>query len=235
MIGKRTAPLFVLMFFVGSGVWGQTPSPSNSQPHAPGLRKLTGDDENRARQLDEQIKKATRADRWPEAIKAAEELSDLRVRRQGGEHFEAVNAAWQVKTLRRIATLPKDDRVAFLSADEMNEQGDSLHEKRRYAEAQPLLEKVLEIRRRLLTDDHPLTAVSCGKLAANFGALGRYAAAQPLLKRALEIHRRLLTDDHPDTAQSYNNLATNLMGQGKYAAARPLFEQALAIRRRLLT
>src|SRR5262245_3687731 len=190
MIGKRTAPLFVLMFFVGSGVWGQTPSPSNSQPHAPGLRKLTGDDENRARQLDEQIKKATRADRWPEAIKAAEELSDLQVRRQGGEHFEAVNAAWQVKTLRRIGALSKDDRVAFLSANEMIEQGDVLYGKGKYAVARPLFEQALAIRRRLLTDDHPLTTESYNELALSLDAQGRYAAAQPLFEKALQINRR---------------------------------------------
>ena len=102
-------------------------------------------------------------------------------------------------------------------------------------QAQPLYEKALEIRRRLLTDDHPDTANSYNNLAYNLNAQGKYAQAQPLYEKALEISRRLLTDDHPDTAISYDNLAGNLDAQGKYAQAQPLFEKALEIHRRLLT
>jgi CHAT domain-containing protein/tetratricopeptide (TPR) repeat protein len=111
----------------------------------------------------------------------------------------------------------------------------NLNAQGKYAAAQPLLEKALEIRRRLLTDDHPLTAESYNNLAGNLNDQGKYVAAQPLFEKALEISRRLLTDDHPDTATRYNNVAANLDAQGKYAQAQPLFEKALAIRRRLLT
>ncbi len=78
----------------------------------------------------------------------------------------------------------------------------------------------LEIRRRLLTDDHPQTAKSYNSIAYNLNALGQYAQAQPLIEKALEIRRRLLTDDHPDTTQSYDNLAANLKAQGKYLEAK---------------
>ncbi len=105
----------------------------------------------------------------------------------------------------------------------------------RYAAAQPLHEKALEIHRRRLTGDHPITATTYSGLASNLDAQGKYAAAQPLHEKALEIRRRLLTDDHPDTARSYSNLATNLDAQGKYAQAQPLYEKALEINRRLLT
>ena len=54
------------------------------------MRKLTGDDERRAKQLDEQIDNALKADRWDEAIAKAEELLALQTRIQGPEHFEAV-------------------------------------------------------------------------------------------------------------------------------------------------
>ena len=93
-------------------------------------------------------------------------------------------------------------------ATNLNAQG-------KYAQAQPLFEKALEIRRRLLTDDHPNTADSYNNLAANLNAQGKYAQAQPLFEKALEIHRRLLTDDHPDTATSYNNLAVQPQRPGE--------------------
>ncbi len=213
----------------------QTTSPKESQPPAPGLRKLTGDDAKRAEELDKAIEAALKADRWDEAIARAEELLALRTRAQGPKHFETVNAEWRLKTLRRVAPMPQEDRVAYQSARTMNEQAETLTAQGKYAQAQPLFEKALEIRRRLLTDDHPDTAESYNNVADNLNAQGKYAQAQPLYEKALEISRRLLTDDHPDTADSYNNLAFNLNAQGKYAQAQPLYEKALEIHRRLLT
>jgi tetratricopeptide (TPR) repeat protein len=97
----------------------------------------------------------------------------------------------------------------------------------KYAQAQPLLEKALEIRRRLLTDDHLDTSESYDFLAANLNAQGRYAQAQPLYEKALEVRRRLLTDDHHDTAANYNNLAFTLKAQGKYLEARDQLLRAM--------
>jgi tetratricopeptide (TPR) repeat protein len=199
------------------------------------LRKLTGDDATRAEELVKAIDATLKADRWDEAIARAEELVALRTRVQGPKHFETVNEEWRLKTLRRVTSMPHEDRVAYQSANTMNEQANTLNAQGKYALAQPLYEKVLEIRRRLLTDDHPLTATSYSYLAANLRDQGKYALAQPLDEKALEISRRLLTDEHPDTATSYNNVAMNLNAQGKYALAQPLYEKALDIYRRLLT
>jgi len=198
-------------------------------------KQLTGDDEKRAKQLDEQIDAALKADRWDEAVARAEELLALRTRIQGPKHFETVTCEWLLKALRRVAAMPHEDRVAYQSANTMNGQAVTLYDQGKYAQAQPLAEKALEIRRRLLTDDHPDTTTSYNNVGVYLGAQGKYAAAQPLLEKALGSRRRLLTDDHPDTAQSYDNLAYNLSAQGKYAQAQPLYEKSLEIRCRLLT
>ena len=84
----------------------------------------------------------------------------------------------------------------------------------KYAEALPVFEKALEIRKRLL-GDHPTTAISYNNVAMSLNAQGKYAEALPLLEKALEIRRRLLGDDHPDTAIGYNNVAGNLADQGR--------------------
>ena len=104
-----------------------------------------------------------------------------------------------------------------------------------HAAAQPLYEKALEIRRRLLSDDHPDIAQSYNNVAGNLDDQGKHAQAQPIFEEALEILRRLLTDNHIFTAIIYNNLAGNLKFQGKYAQAQPIYEKSLEIRRRLLT
>jgi CHAT domain-containing protein/tetratricopeptide (TPR) repeat protein len=140
-----------------------------------------------------------------------------------------------MKGLRRVAPMPHEDRVAYQSANTQHEEAEALWVQKKYAAAQPLYEKVLETRRRLLTDDHPLTALSVMNLGVNLTDQGKYAAAQPLLGKALAIRRRLLTDDHPDTAQSYISVAYHLNVQGQVASAQPLYEKALEINYRLLT
>jgi len=213
----------------------QTASPKDAQTAASGLLELTGADEKRAKQLDEQIDKAVKADRWEEAIARAEGMVALRARIQGPKHFDTVNAEWRLKTLCRVAQMPKEDRAAYQSADSMNEQAVNLFTRGKYAAAQPLFAQALEIRRRLLSDDHPYTAGSYNNLAVNLNVEGKYAEAQPLFAQALQIRRRLLGDEHPDTLQIYSNLAANLRAQGKYADAQPLCEKVLETNRRLLT
>jgi tetratricopeptide (TPR) repeat protein len=213
----------------------QTTSPKEAQPLPPALRKLSVDDAKRAEELHKSIDAARNADRWDEAVARAEELLLLRTRVQGPKHFETVSDEWRLKTLRRVALMAHEDRITYQSAGTMYEQADTFVSKGRYAQAQPLVERLLEIRRRLLTDDHPDTAAGYDDLAFILNSQGKYAQAQPLYEKGLEIRRRLLTDDHPDTAAGYGNLAANLNDQGKYAQARPLYEKALEIHRRLLT
>jgi tetratricopeptide (TPR) repeat protein len=90
-----------------------------------------------------------------------------------------------------------------------------------------LYEKALELRRRVLSDEHPDTAQSYNNLAATLSAQGKYVEAQPLYEKALELHRRLLGDDHPHTAISYNNVAANFNAQGKYLDARDQWRSAV--------
>src|SRR5262249_25890402 len=92
MSGWRAVPIGFFLLCLTSGVLGQAPAPPSGPPGAPGVRMLTGADEERAKRLDEQIKKAMNEDRWEEAIARAEELLALRSRVQGAGQFEAVDA-----------------------------------------------------------------------------------------------------------------------------------------------
>jgi tetratricopeptide (TPR) repeat protein len=219
-------------------VWhttAQTTSPMEAQSSAPGLRKLTGDDARRAEVLDKAIDAALKADRWDEAIAKAEELLALRMRIQGPKHFETVNAEWRLKALHRVAPMANEDRVAYRSTIADSKQATVLKDQGKNAQAQTLIERALEVRRRLLTDNHRDTASNYNNVAYILDAQGRYAEAQAVFEKALEIKSRLFTGDHPDVALGYNGLAINLTHQGKYVQAQPLYEKALEIRRRLYT
>ena len=123
------------MLFTASAVSGQTPAPPAGQPPAsPGFRKPTGDDERRAKQLDEQIDKALKADRWDEAIAKAEELLALQTRIQGPKHCRGGRTRSGVSRhcdgSRRCR---KRIEAADVSADGMNAQGETLYAQGKYA------------------------------------------------------------------------------------------------------
>lgn len=174
----RVSSLMVGVLFISPYSWCQTPARQTTTPTAPGLIKLTGDDAERAAALDRSIYSAEQADRWDEAIARAEELLAVRTRAQGPEHFETIKAQWHLKALRQVAVMPKHDRLAYESANDMDGQAQAFLAQAKFAAAQPLFEKALEIRRRLLTDDHADTAKSYSILAANLAAQGKYAEAR---------------------------------------------------------
>jgi tetratricopeptide (TPR) repeat protein len=221
------------MAITGSPTSAQSTSSKEAPPTAPGLRKLTGDLAARANELDTAVATALKADRWDAAIARADELLALRTRIQGPTHFETLNEEWRLKALRRVAPLSEKDRIAYQSARAINDQAAALEAKREYAKAQVLFEKALEIRRRLLTDDHPLTANSYENQAAMLEARGNYAAAHEVYAKVLDIRRRVLTENHPDTAAAFNNLGNNLCSRGMYRQAQQALESALEISRRV--
>jgi tetratricopeptide (TPR) repeat protein len=97
-----------------------------------------------------------------------------------------------------------------------------------------LLQQALQLRRRLLGEEHPDIATSLNNLAGLYSSQGRYPEAEELYQQALQLKRRLLGDEHPSVATSLNNLAFLYSSQGRYAEAEPLYQQALQLTRRLL-
>src|SRR5205814_2374762 len=104
----------------------------------------------------------------------------------------------------------------------------SLDAQGKYAEAGEGYRTAPALYKKLLGEEHPLTATSYNHLANNLSAQGKYAEAEVGYRRALALRRKLLGEEHPDTATSYNNLAFNLNAQGKYAKAEDLWARAAA-------
>jgi tetratricopeptide (TPR) repeat protein len=102
-----------------------------------------------------------------------------------------------------------DEQAALLC----NQLGYYLQMIGEYAEAQPLYERSLEIREKVLGPEHPDTASSLNNLAGLLHDQGKYAEAQSLYERALEICENILGPEHPDTEVVRQNLA-NLEGSG---------------------
>jgi tetratricopeptide (TPR) repeat protein len=120
------------------------------------------------------------------------------------------------------------------TATSINNVAYNLNAQGKYAEAEPLYQKALDIHRKVLSEEHPTTATGYNNVANNLADLGKLAEAGPLLQKVLDIRRKVLGEDDPFTARSYSNVAANLYAQGKGAEAGPLFQKALDIFRRAL-
>jgi eukaryotic-like serine/threonine-protein kinase len=103
-----------------------------------------------------------------------------------------------------------------------------------YSQAQSLLARTVEIRKRTLGPKHPDTLTSIYGLAGVFGAQGQYSEAEKLERETLEMRRSVLGRTHRDTLKSMNGLARALLDQGHNLEAERMYREVLKIQRRAL-
>src|SRR5437667_553845 len=99
----------------------------------------------------------------------------------------------------------------------------------RYAEAESLLKRSLEIDQKALGPEHPAVATTLDDLAALYTAEGRYAEAEPLERKALEIFEHTLPSDHPYVADGLQPYAALLRKMNRQAEADTLEARAFTI------
>jgi CHAT domain-containing protein/tetratricopeptide (TPR) repeat protein len=119
-------------------------------------------------------------------------------------------------------------------ADQLNKRVTELFQAGRFAEAEPLLKRVLAIQERALGPEHPETGATLNMLAVVYYSQARYTDAEPLSKRAVAIYEKLFGRDHHFTAVVLHTLAGVYKGQARYAEAEPLYRRALASREKAL-
>jgi CHAT domain-containing protein/tetratricopeptide (TPR) repeat protein len=197
-------------------------------------RLLQGKDAQKAAQLEKKLDQLHQAGQLAEALEVAEALAQLRRKVQGADHWQTVNARFKAEALRRVLCQGEQQQKDYARSQGLQRQADELVSKGRYPQAQPLLEKVLAIRRKVLGEDHPDTAQSYDNLATSQQSQGQYPEAEEGFRKALAISSRALGAEHPLTAQCYNNLAMSQQYQGRYAQAEESYRTALALRRKVL-
>jgi tetratricopeptide (TPR) repeat protein len=101
--------------------------------------------------------------------------------------------------------------------------------------AQPHLERVLEIRRERLGQEHPATLASLDQLGMLLCNWGRYGQAEPLLVETLAARRRILGERHHDTLESMAHLAWQYMCEARFEEGMTLAAEALEAGRSILT
>jgi len=123
---------------------------------------------------------------------------------------------------------------AAAEADQLAKQVDDLYQQGKYADAIPLAQRLIEIRKHTVGEDHPDYAAALYSLAQLYNAQGQYDDAEPLYKRALAIREKTLGSENPDVGATLNGLGELYYGEGKYAEAESTYKRALAIRKKAL-
>ena len=103
-----------------------------------------------------------------------------------------------------------------------------------YSRAQALIERALEIQRRVLGPEHPDTLRSMRILASVLEDEGHHEEAEKMKRQTLEIDRRVLGPDNDETLRCLSSLTTTLRGKGDYAEAEKLDREAFEAQRRVL-
>jgi len=90
-------------------------------------------------------------------------------------------------------------------------------------------EKALEIRERVLGEEHPAVATTLDTIAWFHLSAGNYAEAESLYRKALTIREKALGEDDPYVALSLNSLGRVYRVTGRYGDAETHYRKALAI------
>ena len=105
-----------------------------------------------AAQQEKQLAALQEGGRLTEALKVAKTLATLRGEAQGADHWQTVDARFEVDAIRCLLRQGEPAQKDYARSFALERQADALMERGRYREAQPLLEKVLAIRRTLLVE-----------------------------------------------------------------------------------
>jgi CHAT domain-containing protein/Tfp pilus assembly protein PilF len=175
--------------------------------------------------------------RYSDASEHARELLALRKGEPKTKPYRLVDADWLVRTMDLAVALPDSVRAELAWADSVNSANlriKDLMARGLYSEGISILQRQIEVRRRILGEEHPDVARSLNDLAVLLMDKGDYAGAEPLYRESLAMQRKVLGEEHPDVATSLGNVADLLQAKGDCAAAEPLLREALAMQRKLL-
>jgi CHAT domain-containing protein/Flp pilus assembly protein TadD len=200
-----------------------------AQELPPYRRVLMGDAAATAAEFERQLAGQIGMGQIKEAQQTAEKLLKLRTQAQGADHWQVVDARWQVKRLARLEAGGAQQLSQDRELQRLDREAKQAMQTGNLGQAEKLLNEALDLQIKLHGADDPGAGSLYISLATCNRQMGRLGPAQAHALKAVETNRKLLGEEHPHTASAYLGLGVVYYGQGKLAQAEPLFRQALAI------
>ena len=165
------------------------------------------------------------------AIPKAEHVLQIRAAHQGDTWWETINARLDMGDLRRISTMPAEERTSLAAAERTADsvQDKDLEETGKSNEALNTLLKAASAESQVLGQEHRWYAHSLYRAGRGYYSQLRYTEAETSYRRALEIHRKILSEEHPDYAADLEVLAELYVAMARNEQAEMLFRQAQEI------
>jgi len=198
------------------------------------LALQAGENEDRAAELGEQVAELRAQAEYARALDVARELLELRSSEEGVKRYQLEDAQRLVETLEFIAGMGAEAREEMAEADRLEARLQALTDAQEYVEGVEVGERLLEIRKRLLGDEHVDVALSKSDLAYLLGVQGDLDRAEQLYGEATDVQRAVLGSEHPDIALSLNGLGALSYYRGDVDGAVGYMSEALAMRRKCL-
>jgi CHAT domain-containing protein/tetratricopeptide (TPR) repeat protein len=167
------------------------------------------------------------------ARKGLQEVVAIRVKLNGEKDWRVTDARLALADLGVREKLGPAQRARLVQATRLNYQGYQLWQQGKPAEALPLMQQALAIRKEVLGECHRDYAPILNNVAYQYRDMGQYLTALPLLEQARDLTRKLLGEEHPEYPIRLINLATLYKDMGNYPRALPLLEQARELTRKL--
>jgi lipopolysaccharide biosynthesis regulator YciM len=143
-------------------------------------------------------------------------------------------AGWKATSLPAPRSLTNEQQRQAAEALTVNEKLLVLYQQGKFSEAAAVGERMPELWKQALGEDHPDYAASLNNLGRLYDSTLEYARAEPLYEQAADIRRKILGEEHPLYATSLNFLAELYVKMGDYARAQPLNVQARDIFKKVL-
>lgn len=144
-----------------------------------------------------------------------------------GHYNEAIKQAEAFKQLADTWNYP--EKLPEMYAQLSNRLGYLYYRNGQHHKALNVEQKILEVIKDRLPDNHPLKAEAYINLAAAYTGFHQYEKALENAKKAMAIREAIYEDNHPELAQSYNSIAVTYDELGDYEKALMFHEKALAI------
>lgn len=149
----------------------------------------------------------------------------------GGEHWMVTQARLTFEFRKKFESLTPAERTDLEEAQRFYVEQGRLSEAGKYAEAEKLARRSLEIRKRILGPRHEQVASSLNALGSLLHSTGSFAESERLLVEAVAIHKAVSGAKHPNHGVALNNLGLLYDDMSAHLRAGPLFIESLNIRK----